>query len=208
MGKSNLGPVSLIARYFRDGGEAGDNAVTGTGLDPARVAQFNAIIQAVAPGAAPLDAQLIAALARQLGNDRGAALASVVRRVDEADDLRTMADDPAWRLPVEEVERVGTVMRYLDRCDDLIPDDTPKIGLLDDAILIEIAQRSMQREIDDYEDFRRFRRAEAQARGVGEDSLGIERRDWLAWRRLLLARDARPGRSFTPHAQSTGFRIR
>lgn len=179
-------------------------------LDPARVAEFNAIIQAVAPGAAAVDATVIAELARGLvgegGNER---MASMMRRLDEARSLESMADDAAWRLPAPDAERIETVMAYLERKDDLIPDEVPVLGMLDDAVLVELAQRALQREVEDYADFCRFREAEAKARGVEPASVAIERRDWLAWRRMLAQRHAQPiGRSFGDDDAGPSFRVR
>ena len=59
-------------------------------------------------------------------------------------------------------------------CDpeDIIPDDIPGIGMLDDAVMIELVFRELRHEIEAYEDFcawrwslpKRPRDAEAQAR--------------------------------------------
>ncbi len=46
---------------------------------------------------------------------------------------------------------------YLCDPEDIIPDDIPGIGLLDDAVMIELAFRELRHELDAYEDFRRYR---------------------------------------------------
>lgn len=205
--------VSLISGFLRVAPQAanGGSPVQPYPLDPARVAEFNAIIQAVAPGAPAVDAGLIAQMARQLlGDTSTEGTQSVQRRLDHAGRLQSMAADEAWRLPASDAERVDTVMTYLTRADDLIPDHVPVVGLMDDAMLIELAQRALEREIDDYTDFCRFRDAEAKARGVDLGEIGIERRDWLAWRRVLAQRHGQPvGRRFGgDQASGPAFRVR
>ena len=210
----NLSRISLIGGMLNAAEQARTQPATEATpypLDPARVAEFNAIIQSVAPGAPPVDASLIAAMARELVGDAGKdGMASIVRRLDQARSLESMASDAAWRLPATDAERVDTVMSYLERKDDLIPDEVPVLGMLDDAVLVELAQRALKREVEDYADFCRFREAEAKARGVEPASVEIERRDWLAWRRMLAQRHGQPvGRSFGDDGDAgPSFRVR
>lgn len=213
MNNPNPSTVSLISGFVELASRAHSAAPYGNPypLDPARVDEFNAIIQSVAPGAPRVDAALIGAMARQLAGEHAAEGAeSVQKRLDHADSLKSMAADAAWRLPASDAERVAAVMTYLDRSDDLIPDDVPVLGMLDDAMLIELAQRALEREIDDYADFCRFRAAEAKARGVAPASVEVERRDWLAWRRMLAQRHGQPlGRTFNEDAaEGPAFRVR
>ena len=212
--RPNPSQISLIGGMLNAAAKAppapSAPAATPYPLDPARVAEFNAIIQSVAPGAPPVDASLIAAMARELVGEGGKeGMASIVRRLDEARSLESMAADEAWRLPAPDAERVDTVMSYLERKDDLIPDEVPVLGMLDDAVLVELAQRALKREVEDYADFCRFREAEAKARGVEPASVEIERRDWLAWRRMLAQRHGQPvGRSFGDDDAGPSFRVR
>ena len=210
----NASQISLIGGLLNAAEKARDTpsptAATPYPLDPARVAEFNAIIQSVAPGAPPVDANLIAEMARELVGENGReGMASIVRRLDQARSLESMAADAAWRLPGPDAERVDTVMSYLERKDDLIPDEVPVLGMLDDAMLVELAQRALKREIEDYADFCRFREAEAKARGVEPASVEVERRDWLSWRRMLAERHGQPvGRSFNGDDAGPSFRVR
>ncbi len=50
-------------------------------------------------------------------------------------------------------------LAYVCDPEDIIPDDIPGIGLLDDAVMIELVFRELRHEIDAYEDFRAYRRA-------------------------------------------------
>ncbi|HVF34445.1 MAG TPA: YkvA family protein [Candidatus Saccharimonadia bacterium] len=206
------GQVSLISRLIATAED--DRSRTSPqepgALDAARVDEFNAIIQSVAPGAPRLDAALIASTVRQLaGHEAREGALSVQRRLEDAERLCAMAADAAWRLGESDSERIGMVMSYVLRQDDLIPDDVPVYGMLDDAVLIELAQRALRREVEDYVDFCRFREAEARARGVEQTAVAIDRRDWLAWRRVLAQRPAPSAqRRFVGEGEADAFRIR
>lgn len=46
---------------------------------------------------------------------------------------------PGWPLPASEREALGGALRYFCDRHDLIPDDEPRFGLLDDVIVLEMA---------------------------------------------------------------------
>ena len=48
-------------------------------------------------------------------------------------------------------------LAYFAEPDDLIPDQIPGLGFLDDAIMVELVVRELRHEIEAYEDFRVFR---------------------------------------------------
>jgi uncharacterized membrane protein YkvA (DUF1232 family) len=72
--------------------------------------------------------------------------------------LLEMLDDGEW--PMSEAERAPILagLAYLCDPEDIIPDSIPGIGLLDDAVMIELVFRELRHEIEAYEDFARFRR--------------------------------------------------
>jgi uncharacterized membrane protein YkvA (DUF1232 family) len=72
--------------------------------------------------------------------------------------LMQMISDLEWRLPHAEVQRVLNALAYFYEPDDLIPDDIPGVGYLDDAIMIELVTRELAPEIGAYEEFCEFRR--------------------------------------------------
>lgn len=105
-------------------------------------------------------------------------------RMNTLETLIGMAMDKSWGLMDEDRQRVIDALAYFSEADDLIPDDIPGLGFLDDAIMIEIVSRSLKHEIQAYRDFVVFRAAE-QAR-LGEEADDLERADWLETRRKQL----------------------
>ena len=124
--------------------------------------------------------------------------------VAEVSEQVARVKDDARRLL--DVVRIDVAVEYLSRTDDLIPDTTPGIGYLDDAIVIELAHRMLERELADYADFCRFRDAEAAVRGLTPAQVEVDRRDWLAWKRATQAKLARE--EYTDGAPGASFQVR
>ena len=105
-------------------------------------------------------------------------------RMNTLETLIGMVMDKSWGLLDEDRSRVIDALAYFSEADDLIPDDIPGLGFLDDAIMIEIVSKELKHEIQAYRDFVVFRAAE-QAR-LGEEEKEVERSDWLETRRQQL----------------------
>jgi hypothetical protein len=54
-------------------------------------------------------------------------------RLDKLELMIRMLTDTEWRLPSQESSRVLSALAYFSEPDDLIPDDIPGLGFLDDA---------------------------------------------------------------------------
>ena len=91
-----------------------------------------------------------------------------------------MLEDEAWALPQLERAEVLKLLAYFSDPEDLIPDDVAVIGLLDDAIMLELLLREIRHVVAAYDDFRRAR----EDLGAASDEAGrISRARDLARRR-------------------------
>ena len=108
------------------------------------------------------------------------------RRIDRVARLVAMLDDPEWQLPGLERGRVLDGLAYVADVEDLVPDDVPVLGLVDDAIMLELLLRELQHELDAYEEFDEYRRDEAARRDKPGVHRPVSREDWLASRREAL----------------------
>lgn len=117
-----------------------------------------------------------------------------------------MAEDDGFALAGGDRDHVVECLAYFADPHDLIPDEVPVLGYLDDAIMIELCARELEHEIDAYEDFVAYRNAEAAARGVDPATLKTERVEWAEARRVELLDRMRRRRGQSYQAQS-GMRL-
>jgi len=81
----------------------------------------------------------------------------VAKRIPELESLISMLTDDDWQLPEIDRERLLATFVYFADPEDILPDDIPVIGYLDDVIIIELAVRELRHVREAYEDFRAFR---------------------------------------------------
>ena len=112
--------------------------------------------------------------------------AYVTDRLDKLDHMISMLHDEGFALPPEERHRVLGCLAYFANPKDLIPDDVPVFGFLDDAIMIELCARELEHEMEAYADFVAYRNEDAALRGVDSASLKTERVEWAEARRVEL----------------------
>ena len=115
--------------------------------------------------------------------------------------LRTLTDmvrDPDWALPKSHRTKVLAVLAYFSDPEDLIPDVIPGLGLLDDAIMIELIFRDLHHDIEAFEDFCHYRDNYYRRHKIGRDAATRQKRLQLR-RRQLLARANRRKRRDREH---------
>jgi len=105
-------------------------------------------------------------------------------RMNQLETLIGMIVDKGWGLESEDRKRVLEALAYFSEPEDLIPDDIPGLGFLDDAIMIEMVSMELKHEIQAYRDFCVFRAAESSR--MGQEAMELERSDWLEERRKQL----------------------
>jgi uncharacterized membrane protein YkvA (DUF1232 family) len=125
----------------------------------------------------------------------------VEERLDRVELMIRMVEDSEWQLPAEDRRRVLTALAYLNQGEDLIPDGTPVLGFLDDAILIELLVRELQHEIRAYQDFCAFR----SERRIAQTE--FTRRDWLIAKREMLQERMRRRRDAMRRRRHRGWRL-
>ena len=107
----------------------------------------------------------------------------VATRLPHLDTMIAMVEDVGFGLPEANRAHVLAALAYFASPEDLVPDDVPVLGFLDDAIVIELCVRELQPEIEAYNDFHRWRDNEATRRGENKAGLTLNRVEWAEARR-------------------------
>lgn len=118
----------------------------------------------------------------------------VRQRLVHVQRLLLMFEDDEWALPEPERGDALAVLAYFSDPDDLIPDHMAGIGLLDDAVMLELLARRMRHVLEAWERFRAFR----DGLGTGEaapERVERSRRIGEERMRILAAMRARRRRS-------------
>ena len=112
--------------------------------------------------------EIIAAVQALIGRVRQAKKSPkfVTETVTVLEDLVKMIEDEDYELPKAPRAEVLAALSYFANPEDLIPDQVPGLGFLDDAIMIELVVREIKHELESYEDFCSFRTGEASGRGL------------------------------------------
>lgn len=166
-------------------------------LEDADLQHFRRIMARARRSADGMSLQEIVATARERSLSlRNSALPTYVAdRLDGLDEVIAMALDDDWLLPEEDAGRLIDALAYFCEPEDLIPDDVPGIGLLDDAIMMELVIRELQPEIEAHRDFTKFRERETARRKAAANDTAVTRADWLDAKRAELHDQARRRRS-------------
>lgn len=150
-------------------------------LDAARLPLFNDAMRRMDPTATPLGTDQFATAARRVLSryPTGVTPAFVESRMQAWDHLRQLAADEDWHAAPEVLERTKALSEYIDNPEDVLPDHLPSIGLLDDALLVDVALQNLRSELADYESFCHFRQVAADFAGIDVKDTGLGRQEWL-----------------------------
>jgi uncharacterized membrane protein YkvA (DUF1232 family) len=131
--------------------------------------------------------EITEAASKLLADGRDNKLPSFIAdRLSKLDSMISMVNDQGFALPEEDRQRVLACLTYFANPKDIIPDNVPVLGFLDDAIMIELVVRELQHEVEAYDDFIAYRNEEARMRGVDPSTLKTERVEWAEARRIEL----------------------
>ena len=108
----------------------------------------------------------------------------VGKRIPELESLIRMLADDDWMLPETDRERLLATFCYFADPEDILPDDIPVIGYLDDVIIIELVARELHHVREAYDDFCEFREEYDREHSSDEDP--VIRRDRIDRRRQQL----------------------
>lgn len=122
-------------------------------------------------------ADLLAELAKE-----GTAMPDfVAERLKDLTVIIDMLKDDEWALPKDIRGRVLSSLAYFSDPEDIIHDDIPVLGYLDDAIMVQLVVAELGPEIDAYNEFCEYRTNEGNRRG--DD---VSREEWLTAKRTEL----------------------
>lgn len=132
--------------------------------------------------------------------------AYILERLEKLEGLTGMLKDVGWSMPGPVREMALSALTYFVDPQDLIPDQIPGLGFLDDAIMIELVTRQLRHEIRGYEDFRRYRHAEWERPWHEQDAAARDRK--IAARRKAIRARIRAREQREAERESAGRRRR
>ncbi|HLF29843.1 MAG TPA: YkvA family protein [Xanthomonadales bacterium] len=145
-------------------------------LDDKDIEYFRGVMNRAQDAAGNASEQEIIQEARNVldGVDQNKAPLFVRDRLERLATMIVMLEDPEWPLEGQERTDVVSALAYFHNPADLISDDVPVIGLIDDAIMIELVARELTHQLEAYDEFCVYRSSEERLRGKD-----VSREDWL-----------------------------
>ena len=145
-------------------------------LDDTDIEFFRGIMNRALDGADHIPEQDIILQARNVldGVDLAKQPLFVRQRLERLATMIAMLEDPEWQLDGQERTDVISALAYFHNPADLISDDVPVLGLIDDAIMIELVARELDCQLDAYDEFCEYRSSEERLRGAD-----VSREEWL-----------------------------
>ncbi|MFK8011452.1 MAG: YkvA family protein [Marinicellaceae bacterium] len=81
----------------------------------------------------------------------------ILTQVSNLEAMIAMVEDKTWKIKKENMEKINATIKYFVDEDDVIPDNIPGIGYLDDCIIIDSTMDDVYEELMEFEDFSRTR---------------------------------------------------
>ena len=127
----------------------------------------------------------------------------IADRLEKLELLIAILRDERWELPQADRGRVLAGLAYFTDPNDMIPDQIPGIGYLDDAIMVELIVRELRHDIEGYADFCAAEGSLLNAeKGRPEDQRRLQER-----RQRLQRRIRRRNRASRNRSQQRGTRV-
>ena len=108
----------------------------------------------------------------------------IQERIGSLEALIGLLTNSHWKMRPEDRPKILETLAYFTEVHDLIPDELPGVGYLDDAFMIDITCQDFKDELEAYRDFCVYRVIEAQQNG--RDISNTEGAEWLEHRRKQL----------------------
>ncbi|ESP94399.1 MULTISPECIES: YkvA family protein [Pseudoalteromonas] len=100
--------------------------------------------------------------------------------------------DDEWQMPEDEKKEIMLSLAYFGEPEDIVPDNVPVLGYIDDAIMIELVLQDLSLDLKAYREFCGFRATEEARRG---EHAKVNRESWLASTRAQIRSSMRRNRS-------------
>ena len=81
----------------------------------------------------------------------------ILSQVNNLEAMMAMVEDQTWKIKKVNMEKINATIKYFVDEDDVIPDNIPGIGYLDDCIIIDSTMDEVCDELMEFEDFCRIR---------------------------------------------------
>lgn len=173
---SNLHPLPLALQRADVSFSGRRRSIDSYEIDDGALYRFNRLLARLDLRHAPIGRDQLVTAARDLADFpcNGRVSPCIHERMRRAGAVDLMLSDADWSPKDDVVGPAELVVDYVRGNSDLIPDQLPKVGRLDDAIVVDTAWSRLAPEVRNYLHFCRLRQVEREL-GNGRD---FRRPDW------------------------------
>lgn len=163
-------------------------------LSDSDLEHFRSMMKAAIEKASQYPTEVVLEKARAMCQEmEGSRLPDFVKtRLESLELLISALEDPEWQMPEDEKSEILTSLAYFSEPHDLVPDNIPGLGYVDDAIMIELVIQDLSQDLNAYKQFCSYRTTEENRRGAEAD---VNRESWLDSKRSELRSSMRRSRS-------------